>query len=68
MPVLCPTWLTAGRWFVRYQALRRGRRGHLCDLETKPLRRVVSLPACWWSGTPRAARVPIWANPLGTRP
>jgi hypothetical protein len=36
IPVLCPTHLTAGRWHVRYQTLRRGRREYLCNLETTP--------------------------------
>jgi hypothetical protein len=34
--VLCPTRLTPGGWFVRYQTLRSGRREYLCNLDTKP--------------------------------
>jgi hypothetical protein len=36
IPVLCPTRLTPGRWRVRYQTLRSGRREYLCNLETTP--------------------------------
>jgi hypothetical protein len=36
VPVLCPTALTPGPWFMRYQTLRRGRAEYLCNLETKP--------------------------------
>jgi hypothetical protein len=36
IPVLCPTRLPSGKWQVRYQTLRGGRREYLCNLETKP--------------------------------